>query len=210
MAHDYLKILTTPLVLAAQNAHGSGSAYARVNRASDRFSPDEVAFIQGADSFYMASNSESGWPYVQHRGGPPGFLKVLDDRTLGFADFRGNKQYITLGNVGSDDRVALIIMNYPHRARLKILAHLSVIDLDNNLAEIERLVVPGYNAKVERGFQLRLQAFDWNCPQHITPRFTEQEVEAALAPVHAHIRALEAENERLREAAGMPERQPES
>jgi predicted pyridoxine 5'-phosphate oxidase superfamily flavin-nucleotide-binding protein len=202
VGHDYLKILTTPLVRAAQDAHGSGDAYARVNRASDRFSPDEVSFIEAADSFYIASNSESGWPYVQHRGGPPGFLKVIDERTLGFADFRGNKQYITLGNVGSDDRVALFIMSYPHRARLKILGRLKVIDLESDPAGVERLVVAGYTAKVERGFELRLAAFDWNCPQHITPRFTEREIEAALAPMRAHIDALEADNARLRRLAG--------
>jgi predicted pyridoxine 5'-phosphate oxidase superfamily flavin-nucleotide-binding protein len=198
MGYDYLDILSTPLVRAAQDANGSGSAYSRMQKASRRFAENETGFIAAADSFYIASHSESGWPYVQHRGGPKGFLKVLDDQTLGFADFRGNKQYITLGNIGTDDRVALIIVDYPRRARLKILAHMRSVDLASSPELAEELAVPAYKAKVERAFVLQLEAFDWNCPQHITPRFTTEDIEIALAPLHEQMEALEAENAELR------------
>ena len=129
----------------------------------------------------MASVSESGWPYVQHRGGPPGFIKVLDDKTLAFPDFRGNLQYISLGNVTADDRVALIMVDYPNCARLKILAHMEVRDLAADPELAARLALPGYKAKVERAFVLHLETFDWNCPQHITPRYTESDIAAAVA-----------------------------
>ena len=131
MAYKFLEIASTPSVQAAQAANGSREVWEHFkgHRAFDRFTDDEAAFIAARDSFYMATVSETGWPYVQHRGGPPGFLKVLDEKTLGFADFRGNLQYISLGNVAADDRVALILMDYPNRARLKILAHMEVRDL---------------------------------------------------------------------------------
>jgi predicted pyridoxine 5'-phosphate oxidase superfamily flavin-nucleotide-binding protein len=201
MAYGFLDIASTPSVRAAQAANGAREMWDRFDgdRPSDRFTPDETAFIATRDSFYLATVSETGWPYVQHRGGPPGFLKVLDDQTLGFADFRGNRQYISLGNVGADDRVALILMDYPHRARLKILAHMRVVDLAAEPDLAERLSLPGYKARVERGFVLRLEAFDWNCPQHITPRFTTAEVEAAMAPLRERLAVLEAENQSLRE-----------
>jgi predicted pyridoxine 5'-phosphate oxidase superfamily flavin-nucleotide-binding protein len=168
------------------------------DRTFDRFTENEAAFIECRDSFYMASISESGWPYVQHRGGPPGFLKVLDDKTLGFADFRGNRQYISLGNVTADNRVAIIMVDYPHRARLKILAHAEVRDLAGDPALAERLALPGYKAKPERAFLLHLENFDWNCPQHITPRFTTAELEPALALIRSRLATLEAENQELR------------
>jgi uncharacterized protein len=147
----------------------------------------------------MATVSESGWPYVQHRGGPAGFLRVMDDKTLAFLDFRGNRQYISIGNVAANDRVALLIMDYPNRRRLKIYARIEVKDLkvDPQLAATLTLVT--YPAKAERALLLHLEAFDWNCPQHITPRFTEPEIEAALAPVGVRIAQLEAENRTLRD-----------
>jgi predicted pyridoxine 5'-phosphate oxidase superfamily flavin-nucleotide-binding protein len=135
---------------------------------------------------------------VQHRGGPPGFLKVLDEKTLGFADFRGNLQYISLGNVTADDRVALILVDYPNRARLKILAHLEVRDLAADPELAARLALPGYKAKPERAFLLHLETFDWNCPQHITPRFTMAEIEPAVSALRTRIAELEAENQALR------------
>ena len=168
------------------------------HRTFDRFTENEVAFIAERDSFYMASVSESGWPYVQHRGGPPGFVKVLDDKTLAFPDFRGNLQYISLGNVAADDRVALIMVDYPNRARLKILAHLEVRDLAADPELAARLALPGYKAKVERAFVLRLETFDWNCPQHITPRYTETDIAVAVASLSSRIAELEAENQVLR------------
>jgi len=145
--------------------------------------------------------SESGWPYVQHRGGPPGFLKVLDEKTIGFSDFRGNLQYISVGNIAADDRAALILVDYPNRARLKILAHVEVRNIEDDTELAARLALPGYKGKLERAFLLHLETFDWNCPQHITPRFTIEEIEAALSPLRRRIAELEAENQALRAQA---------
>ena len=200
MTYGFLDIASTPSVRAAQEANGSRELWQRFDgdRASDRFTENEVAFIEARDSFYLASVSESGWPYVQHRGGPTGFLKVLDETTLGFADFRGNRQYISLGNISADDRVALLLMDYPNRARLKILAHMEARELDAASDLASRLALPRYRGKPERAFLLHLETFDWNCPQHITPRFTAAEIETAISPLHTRIAALEAENRALR------------
>jgi len=201
MAYGFLDTFATPELRAAQEANGVGDTWARFagDRDFDRFTQNEEAFIAARDSFYLASTSSNGWPYVQHRGGPPGFLKVLDETTLAFADFRGNRQYITLGNTLADDRVSLILVDYPNQARLKILAHMQARDLTDDPALAERLVLPGYKARPERAFVLKLETFDWNCPQHITPRFTNAEIGVALAPVHARLAALEAENQALRD-----------
>jgi predicted pyridoxine 5'-phosphate oxidase superfamily flavin-nucleotide-binding protein len=203
MAYGFLDTLSTTSVRAAQAANGSRSMFERFtgDRAFDRFTPEVGAFIAARDSFYIATISESGWPYVQHRGGPPGFLKLLDDKTLGFADFRGNRQYISLGNMTADDRVALILVDYPRRTRLKILAHAKMRDLASEPGLAARLALPGYKAMPERAFLLHLQSFDWNCPQHITPRFTAAEIETAMSPLRARIAALEAENQALRAQA---------
>ncbi|TFF19098.1 pyridoxamine 5-phosphate oxidase [Jiella endophytica] len=147
---------------------------------------------------FMATVSQTGWPYLQHRGGPAGFLKVLDDKTLGFADFRGNRQYISLGNLKADDRVSLFLMDYPRRARLKIFARAEMRDLAADADLAERLALPDYRAKVERAMLFHLEAFDWNCPQHITPRFTEAEISGAVEPLRQELRELKAENDRLR------------
>ncbi|MEJ0100256.1 MAG: pyridoxamine 5'-phosphate oxidase family protein [Pseudomonadota bacterium] len=200
MAYGFLDIAVTPAVRAAQAAMGADKLWTdfKGHREFERFSADEIAFIADRDSFYMATVSETGWPYIQHRGGPRGFLKVIDERTLAFADYRGNRQYISTGNVQADDRVALILVDYPHRARMKIYAHVEVVtpEADPQLAAL--VTVPGYKAKMERIFRLKLQAFDWNCPQHITPRFTEEEIEAALRPMRERLEKLEAENAELR------------
>jgi len=201
----FLDIAETPSVKAAQAANGSSELWtnAKRRRSSDRFTAAEAEFIAARDSFYMATVSETGWPYVQHRGGPTGFLRVIDDKTLAFADFRGNRQYISLGNIAANDRVALFLMDYPNRRRLKVYASIEtkVLNLDPELAT--RLTLPGYSTKPERAFLLHLQAFDWNCPQHITPRFTEQEIDSALAPVRSHIARLEAENKDLQARLSM-------
>jgi predicted pyridoxine 5'-phosphate oxidase superfamily flavin-nucleotide-binding protein len=201
MAYGFLDAFATPELRAAQAANGVGETWARFagDRDFDRFTENEAAFIAARDSFYLASTSSNGWPYVQHRGGPPGFLKVLDETTLAFADFRGNRQYITLGNTLADDRVSLILVDYPNQARLKILAHMQARDLADDPALAERLSLPGYKARPERAFVLKLETFDWNCPQHITPRFTNTEITAALAPIHARLAELEAENQALRD-----------
>jgi len=196
MAYGFLDIAATPSVKAAQEANGSAHLFANFegDRASDRLTEGEAAFIAERDSFYMATVSETGWPYVQHRGGPPGFLAVLDDRTLAFADFRGNRQYISVGNLAAGDRVALFLMDYAERRRLKIFARAGIRDLAAEPDLANRLATPGYRGKVERAIVMHLQAFDWNCSQHITPRFTATE----LAPLAARLTELEAENSALR------------
>ncbi len=201
MAYTLLDMLSTPDVQAAQAANGARQLWEdlETDRSFDRLTEDEVAFIAARDSFYMATISQTGWPYVQHRGGPPGFLKVLDDTTLAFADFRGNRQYISLGNVAGDDRVALILVDYPSRTRLKILAHLEVRDLKADPELAQTLALPGYRAVPERAFVLKLVAFDWNCSQHITPRYTAVDIQGAMGQMGARLAALEAENKALRE-----------
>ncbi|HEX4766873.1 MAG TPA: pyridoxamine 5'-phosphate oxidase family protein [Lichenihabitans sp.] len=205
MPHGFLDIASTPSVTAAQIEHGSAAPWSnlRTDRTSDRFTETETAFIAARDSFYMATVSETGWPYVQHRGGPPGFLRMLDDRTLAFADFRGNRQYISLGNLAADDRACLILVDYPRRTRLKIYAHVETRSLAGDPALDALLATPGYRGKAERAFVLRLAAFDWNCPQHITPRFSETELASVMAPIHRRIEDLEAENKMLRERLGL-------
>lgn len=200
MPNGFLDIAITPSVRSVQEQTGSADLWSKVGgrRTSDRFTENEAAFIAERDSFYMATVSETGWPYVQHRGGPPGFLQMIDDRTLAFADYRGNRQYISAGNVAANDRACLFLIDYPRRMRLKIYAHAEVIALDADPALAERVAVPGYRAKPERIFRLRLAAFDWNCPQHITPRFTEGQIAAAVQPLRERLTDLERENAALR------------
>ncbi len=199
MGNRFAEIAFTPAVQAEQAARGSHAAYARQLRGAprnDRLGPEESEFIQARDGFYLASVSETGWPYVQFRGGPPGFLRVLDERTIGWADFRGNRQYVSVGNLGGDDRVALILMDYANRRRLKILgrAERREVGADDGLAS--RLAIPGYATVVERALLVRIAGFDWNCPQHITPRFTLAEVEQAMTPLRQRVAQLEAKLER--------------
>jgi uncharacterized protein len=200
MPYGFLDVAVTPSVRAAQAAMDSDRIWQdfKGHREFDEFTPDEVAFIARRDSFYMATVSETGWPYVQHRGGPAGFLKVVDGKTLAFADYRGNRQYISVGNLGADDRVALILMDYAGRARLKIYAHVETVPLDADPALVRLVADPGYKAKPERILLLHLVAFDWNCPQHITPRFTETEIAEAMQPMRDRLSTLEAENAELR------------
>ena len=201
MPYGFLDIASTPGVRAAQEANGSGEYWSNFHgdRAFDRFTPAEAAFIAERDSFYMATVSESGWPYVQHRGGPPGFIRILDGKTLAIPDFRGNRQYISTGNLATNDRAALILMDYPNRRRLRLYAHLQARDLEKDPELAAELALPGYRAKIERGLIIHLDAFDWNCPQHIVPRFSEAELEPALQPFRAGLEALEEENKALRD-----------
>jgi predicted pyridoxine 5'-phosphate oxidase superfamily flavin-nucleotide-binding protein len=200
MSYGFLDIAATPSVRAAQAAMGSDAVWGdfKGHREFDRFAANEAHFIAARDSFYMATVSETGWPYIQHRGGPAGFLKLVDDRTLAFADYRGNRQYISVGNLAANDRVALILMDYAGRRRLKIYAHVEAVALDADPALVERVVDPGYKAKPERVLLLHLESFDWNCPQHIAPRFTESEIGQALAPLRQQLADLQAESARLR------------
>jgi predicted pyridoxine 5'-phosphate oxidase superfamily flavin-nucleotide-binding protein len=191
--NQFAEIAFTPSVRAVQTAMGSRDHYARTEAGEAyncELGPDETRFIATRDTFYMASISETGWPYVQHRGGPPGFLKVMDPTTIGFADYRGNRQYVSVGNLSKVDRVALILVDYPQRARLKILGHARIVS-EQEPEILAQLKMPDYRARVERAFVIRVAAFDWNCPQHITPRFTKVEVEAVIGSLQARILELE-------------------
>jgi predicted pyridoxine 5'-phosphate oxidase superfamily flavin-nucleotide-binding protein len=203
MAEHFGSLVFTPVVKALQEKYGSRRQYARMEGGGtslDRLGPDEDAFIAERDSFYMATIGSTGWPYVQHRGGPKGFLKVIDYSTVAFADFRGNKQYISTGNLATDNRVAIIMVDYPRQARLKILGRADVLEGEQASEWIERLRDPGYKSVIERVYVIRVEAFDWNCPQHITPRFTADQIQEALAPFERRMQELERENKKLREA----------
>jgi uncharacterized protein len=194
-------LVFTPLVKKLQERYGSRRQYERMAEfgpAQDRFTEFERDFIGGRDSFYMATQGESGWPYVQHRGGSPGFLKVVDDQTLAFGDFRGNKQYISTGNLQSDDRVALIMVDYPRQARLKILGRVKIFEGSDAAEWLDRVRMPGEKTVVERVFVIHLEAFDWNCPQHITPRYSVEELRAGMRDVEKRLESLEQENASLR------------
>jgi len=179
MSSNFAQVAFTPAVKRLQERDGSRGHYARGESATtvaDPLGPEEAGFIGERDSFYIATVSETGWPYLQHRGGPKGFLKVLDERTIAFADFRGNRQHVSEGNLAGNDRVALILVDYANRQRLKLLGRARVVDAVSDPALAESLSTPGYRAKVERVMVIRIEAFDWNCPQHITPRYTEDEL----------------------------------
>ncbi len=196
MTATFHRIAFTDSVKRAQERNGVRDQYARFEARDSRsggLGERERAFIEERDTLFMASVGENGWPYVQHRGGPAGFLKVLDEHTLGFADFRGNRQYISLGNLQSDDRVALILIDFAHQVRLKIYARARAIEIDDDPELAARLGDPDYNARIERGIVLDVEAVDWNCPQHIMPRFTEAEVMDMVQPLQEHIARLEAE-----------------
>jgi len=185
MGRRFAEIAFTPAVKEEQERHGSRRQYQRVEEQGepgDRLGPHERAFIQARDGFYMSTISETGWPYIQYRGGPKGFLKILDDRTLGFADLGGNMQYISTGNLKQNDRVALFLMDYPHQRRLKILGHVQVYEGDSEAKKwIDRLKTDERNSRPERAYVIRVAAFDWNCPQHITQRFTIEELQMLKA-----------------------------
>ncbi|MGH7217445.1 MAG: pyridoxamine 5'-phosphate oxidase family protein [Nitrospiraceae bacterium] len=201
MAKNFSEIAFTDSVKAQQEQCGSRQQYARMDRLARgaTLTLAETEFIAARDSFYLATVGETGYPYVQFRGGPPGFLRVLDAQTLGYADFRGNRQYITVGNLDQNDRAALILMDYANRSRLKIYARIEVINAKDRPELMEKLSVPGYDAKIERAMLLHVEAFDWNCPQHITPRFTMEELQAMNAPLYEHVAKLEAELTQLRQ-----------
>jgi len=199
MPYHFLEVAVTPSVRTAQMDMGMEAIrLGAQQRPPDTFSQDEIDFIASRDSFYMASVSETGWPYVQHRGGKIGFLKIVDQQTMAFADYRGNRQYISAGNFKANDRTCLFLMDYGRRARLKIYARVERLTLDANPGLTDLVSDPSYKGRAERIFKLRLEAFDWNCPQHITPRFTSGEVEQAVAPLRQRLQDLEAENAELR------------
>ncbi len=196
MGHRFQEIAFTDVVKSVQEQLGSRRGYARRDGGdfdfNDVLGPREAAFIAERDSFYMASVSETGWPYVQHRGGPAGFVRVPDENTIGFADFSGNRQYVSVGNLMADDRVSLFFMDYPNRTRLKLLGRARLV-APHEPAMLKKLAPADYKARIERALLITIEAFDWNCPQHITPRFTAQEVEDAIAPLRARIAELESQ-----------------
>lgn len=193
MPHAFAELAFTPDVRRVQEELGSRAIYSRSEGGEEShrlLGAEEAAFLEARDSFYMATVGAGGWPYVQHRGGPAGFVRVLDETTIGFADFRGNRQYVSVGNLAGDGRVSLIFVDYPNRRRLKLLGYVRFVGPDDPVV-LERLALPGYRARIERGFLIDVAAWDWNCPQHITPRFTQAEVAEAVAPLHARIAELE-------------------
>jgi len=197
---NYAKTAFTDAIKQLQEKHGSRKSYERMERfrSEDGLSPREIPFIQERDSFYTASIGENEFPYIQHRGGPKGFLKVLDKKTLGFLDFSGNMQYITVGNVQQSDKVALIMVDYPNKARMKVYARAEIVELGQRPELEQQLKLEDYAYKAERIILYHIEAFDWNCPQHITPRFTVEEIQEAFADQTAYVKQLEEQVQALK------------
>src|SRR5512145_335493 len=194
MTSRYAQLAFTERAEHHQQKHGSDRAYRRIAEGAadpDPIGPDERLFISLRDSFYIATVSETGWPYIQHRGGPPGFLRVLDAHTLGFADFRGNRQYITRGNLDHNDRVSLFLMDYVHQVRMKIFGRARIVDVGDDPELVAKLGVEGYRAKVERAVLIDVEAFDWTCHQHIPQLLPRDEVEDVVRALQDRIATLE-------------------
>jgi predicted pyridoxine 5'-phosphate oxidase superfamily flavin-nucleotide-binding protein len=212
MNRRFHELAFTPLVKQHQKEHGSRAQYERLAERSspgNALGPDEQTFISLRDSFYMASVSETGWPYIQHRGGPTGFVHIIEPSLIGFADLRGNKQYISLGNFDHDARVALFFMDYPNQTRLKILGRVEIHEHDPQTpALIAAFKTPDKTAVIERVILIHVEGFDWNCPQHITPRYTLQELQPTLASFQKKLAKLEAENAALRDKLNLPAPKP--
>ena len=191
-------IAFTPAVKAVQAAKGSRASYAKAERRGWRTSvtPDLAEFLAGLDMFYLGTASAEGQPYIQHRGGSPGFLKVLDDKTLAFADFGGNRQYITLGNLSENPKAFIFLMDYANQQRVKLWGTARVVEDDPGL--LDQLRDPDYPGKVERAIVFTVEAWDINCPQHIQPRYTEAEIAPAVDRLAQRIKELEEEVARLK------------
>lgn len=200
MAKNFATIAFSDAVKAMQEKAGSRASYARMEREKyvDGLTQSEMGFIAERDSFYLASIGENDFPYIQHRGGPKGFVKVLDAHRIGFIDFKGNMQYISVGNIATNNNVALIMVDYPARVRLKILAKAEVVELKDDPALNALLDLDAYKFKPERMMVFHIEAYDWNCPQHITPRYTVEEIESAFASQQTYITNLEAEVKELK------------
>lgn len=202
MARAFSEIAFTPAVRTTQTQQGSADGYEKFLAPEadrgDRLSDREIDFITARDGFYQATVSETGWPYVQFRGGPSGFVKILDDRTIAYADFRGNRQYLSVGNLVGNDRVSLILMDYPNRRRLKVWGRAKLVDVSDNPELVAALHVDGYRALPERAIIITVEAYDWNCPQHIPQRLTLEEFEPQLSPLREEIALLTAENRDLK------------
>jgi|tagenome__1003787_1003787.scaffolds.fasta_scaffold20822465_2 predicted pyridoxine 5'-phosphate oxidase superfamily flavin-nucleotide-binding protein len=220
MSRNYRPLAFTSDVIDAQVAYGSRAAVERFDRAypgpeglalpsqdrphvadgGDPLSGAEREFLAGMDGFYLATVSETGWPYVQFRGGPPGFVTTPDEHTIAWPDFRGNRQYISTGNLAHDSRAAMIFMDYPRRARLKVYGHVRLTDVHRGESSAVTAALGAYRAKVEREVHVEVSAYDWNCPQHITPRYSAEELAPVLEPLRQRVADLEAENARLQTA----------
>ncbi len=205
MPKNFASIAFTPKVQAEQEKHGSLLQYRRMAEYgpdTNRLGPSDRDFIQARDGFYMATTGETGWPYIQFRGGPVGFLKALDENSIAFADFRGNRQYISVGNLNHDNRVALFLMDYLHQARLKILGRAGILEGPNATSLIEKLQNLSYPTRIERVIRIQIEAMDWNCQRHIPQRFTPDQIqrhaEALTTPLQTRIAELEHEVESLR------------
>ena len=200
MADRYMHEVLTPAVIAAQREH-YGADYGTSEEApeSEVLRPQEIEFIESRDSFYLGTVTENDWPYVQHRGGPKGFLRVLDEHTLGFADYRGNRQLVSVGSLSKNDRVSLFLIDYPTRKRVKMLGHAEVLKAEDH-PELTRQLAPegGHGALPERLIRIKILSYDWNCPKFITPRYTEDQVGDATRVLRKRIAELEAEVETLR------------
>lgn len=178
MKKHFTKFAFTESVKKEQEKYGTRKAYARMEESAERYvlTDKEITFIRSRDSFYMATTGENGWPYVQHRGGAKGFVNVLDETTLAYADFRGNGQYISTGNIKSSNKTTVLMMDYPSKKRLKLWAKPTIYEAGKNIELEAQLLTQNYQARIERIVILKIQAYDWNCPQHITPRYTEEEI----------------------------------
>jgi predicted pyridoxine 5'-phosphate oxidase superfamily flavin-nucleotide-binding protein len=199
MANRFRATVQTPTVCAAQKHYYGRAAQSAVSPERDPLTDEERLFIEARDSFYMGTLTETGWPYVQHRGGPPGFLRVLNSTALAFADYGGNRQLLSTGNLAANDRVALFLMDYINQERLKILGHARVLDAREHRELAAKVHAPGTGAgEVERIFVIEVLSFDWNCPKFITPRYSAREIEQLVAPLKARIAQLEAEAARSR------------
>jgi len=191
MAEKFLELLMTPAVTKAQEHYFGHSQRMPRGAKRDALTGDEAQFIAARDSFYLSTISESGWPYMQHRGGPPGFLHVVNSTTLAFADYKGNRQMLSIGNLAANDRVCLFLMDYPQRTRLKILGHARIEDARQHPELVAQFATPDVQRIVERVFLIDVVSFDWNCPKYITPRYTVAEIEALVEPLKQRIAELE-------------------
>jgi predicted pyridoxine 5'-phosphate oxidase superfamily flavin-nucleotide-binding protein len=206
MSRAFADISFTPAVLAIQAQQGSAESYKKFlepeAEAGNRIGPAEVKFFSAMDGFFQSTISESGWPYVQFRGGPKGFLKVIDDKTIAYADFRGNRQYLSAGNLTGNDRISLILVDYPNRRRLKVWGRAQMIQITEDPEFIKELQMPAYRGLPERAVVITIEALDWNCPQHIPQRMTLEELEPNIASMREEIARLKSENEQLKSMPG--------
>lgn len=197
MSNRYFETVFTPSVQAEQSQHGSRASYARcISKRAEQvgdavLTEQERAFIATQDTFFLATVTTTGWPYLQHRGGPVGFVKILDAQTIAWADFSGNRQYVSIGNASDNDRVAMIFMDYSAQRRLKIIGRMTAFEIADHPEFRKQIEIADYDATIEHAMKVTVVGFDWNCPQHITPRYTALEVTAAVEPLRHQIAELQ-------------------